>query len=147
MLKRIALLAAIVGAMTFTGKSQELGIRFGNAFSNNIALDAVFSAGDYQRLHADVTFGSGIGIDLLYDFIYKPIGGEEGLNYYIGVGATTFLGDPFQLGVVGELGLEYRFGGAPIVLGADWRPTFVLIENTDFYAGAFGINVRYVFGE
>jgi len=34
-----------------------------------------------------------------------------------------------------------------MVIGADWRPSFIIIEETDFEAGWFGLNVRYVFGK
>jgi hypothetical protein len=147
MIKKIVLLATIVGAMSITGNAQELGVRFGNFGGNNVAIDGVFSLGDFSRIHADVSFGGGVGIDALYDFINQPIGGAEGLNWYLGVGASVFIGDNyFGLGVPGEIGLEYRFEGAPIALGIDWRPTFILIENTDFYADSFGFNARYVFG-
>ena len=82
----------------------------------------------------------------MYDFIVKPIG-EEAFNYYIGVGAYTLLGDPFELGVPAEIGLEYRFNGIPIVLGADWRPTLRLVDDTDFIFERFGFNARWNFGE
>jgi hypothetical protein len=35
----------------------------------------------------------------------------------------------------------------PISLSADWRPTFWIIEDTDFRGGGFGLNARYVFGQ
>jgi hypothetical protein len=59
------------------------------------------------------------------------------------VGAFTFLGDPFQLGAVGEIGLEYHFD-FPLAIGADWRPSFRIVEDTHFSAEGFGVNVRYV---
>jgi len=51
-------------------------------------------------------------------FLYKPLG-EEALNWYAGVGSFIRIDDPFYLGIVGELGLEYRFKSVPIVLGGD----------------------------
>jgi len=123
---------------------QEVGIRLGNATGGNAALDVVFSTSKYSRIHADVSFGNGLGVDLLWDFLYRPLG-DETLNWYAGVGPYAFIGDPFQLGVVGELGLEYRFSGVPIALGVDWRPYFRLIDDTNFGADGFGLNVRWVF--
>jgi hypothetical protein len=126
--------------------SQELGARFGDALGNksSVAVDAIFSTGKFNRIHADVSFGNGVGVEALWDFIYRPISNSP-LNYYIGVGPSLYLGDPFLLGAAGELGVEFRFKDAPLALGLDWRPTFVIIENTDFTSG-FGFNVRYVFG-
>ena len=77
--------------------------------------------------------------------MYKPLGGEA-FYWYVGVGVASRLGDPFRIGAAGEIGLEYRFNGVPIVLGIDWRPTFWIIENTDFDAGRWGINARWNFG-
>ena len=91
-----------------------------------------------------MSFGNGVGVEALWDFIYRPLSGEA-FNWYVGAGPSLFLGDPFLLGISGEIGLEYHFNEVPIALGADWRPTFVIIENTDFSAGGFGFNVRWVF--
>jgi len=56
-----------------------------------------------------------------------------------------------------RIGYEFRLTESPIDLQqfthpekldyADWRPSFIIIENTDFEAGWFGFNVRYVFGK
>ena len=128
--------------------AQELGIRFGDALGNDAsaAIDGVFAIGKFSRVHADVSFGDGIGVEALYDFIYKPVGGEA-FSWYMGVGVSLFLGDPFLLGVPGELGLEYHFNNVPIAVGADWRPVFILVEDTDFDAGGFGLNLRWVFSQ
>ena len=128
--------------------AQELGLRFGDALGmgNNVAIDGVFAFGEFNRLHADVNFGNGVGVEVLWDFIYRPLGGEA-FYWYVGAGASLFLGDPFILGVAGEIGLEYHFNSVPIALGADWRPVLIIIEDTDFETGGFGLNVRWVFSE
>jgi hypothetical protein len=139
---------ALLGILySTTAHSQEIGARFGGALGNkgSVALDAVFSVGKFSRVHSDVSFGNGIGIEALWDFIYRPIS-DSPINYYIGVGPSLYLGDPFLLGAAGEAGIEYRFDGAPIALGLDFRPTFIIVENTDFYGG-FGFNVRYIFNK
>ncbi len=123
--------------------AQEIGVRFGEVTGNNVAIDGVFDF-EGSRIHANVSFGEGVGIDALYDFIYKPIG-EEAINWYAGVGASTYIEDDFNLGVSGEIGLEYVFKEVPIVLGIDYRPTFWIIDDTDFKWDGFGINVRYKF--
>ena len=105
MLKKIALLATIVGAMAITGKSQELGARFGDAIGGNVAVDGIFTLGKFSRIHGDVSFGKGVGVEALYDFLYRPLGGAEGFDWYVGAGPYAFLGDPFQLGIAGEVGL------------------------------------------
>jgi hypothetical protein len=129
--------------------AQELGVRFGSFAENGVAVDAVFDF-EGKRIHADASFGKDyLRVNSIYDFIHKPLGGEENFYWYAGAGATLGLplksGVDFDLGAVGELGLEYQFEGAPIVLGLDYRPTFIIIEETDFDFVTFGLNVRYVF--
>lgn len=126
--------------------AQELGIRIGDVVGNTVAVDALFQAGEFSRIHADVSFGDGVGLEALYDFLYKPLGAEV-FNWYVGVGPSMLIDDPFFLGVSGEIGLDYHFNGVPLSLSADWRPTIWLIEETEFGAGGFGLNVRYVFGQ
>jgi hypothetical protein len=125
------------------GQAQEVGVRFGDIVGNNVAVDAVFGHRG-NRIHADVSFGDGVGIEALFDFVMKPVQGEA-FYYYIGFGAFSWIGDPFRLGVSGELGLEYRFNKVPIALGIDWRPALRLIDETKFHAGRFGLNIRFVF--
>jgi hypothetical protein len=142
-----AVLAIVIGG-ALSSNAQEVGIRFGgtNGFGG-VAVDGVFGAGQFSRIHADLGFyKGGVGIDALWDFLYKPLG-NEAFNWYLGAGPSTYIGDRFDLGVSGEIGLEYRFNSVPIALGFDWRPTFWIIEETRFGADSFGLNVRYVFGK
>ena len=145
-MKRFLLILIIAVSGVTVSNAQEVGIRFGDALGTgtSVAIDGVFSVGKFSRVHADVSFGNGVGVEALWDFIYRPLSGEA-FNWYVGAGPSLFLGDPFLLGISGEIGLEYHFNEVPIALGADWRPTFVIIENTDFSAGGFGFNVRWVF--
>jgi len=126
--------------------SQELGVRVGNTTAGNVAIDGVFSVSKFSRIHADLSFGNGVGIDALWDFLYRPLS-DEAFNWYLGAGPYIQIDDPFWLGAAFEAGLEYRFTGAPITLGIDWRPRLSIIETTDFHFDGFGVNVRYVFGK
>ncbi|WP_339867698.1 outer membrane insertion C- signal [uncultured Algoriphagus sp.] len=144
--KILALVMFFGLAASLQSNAQELGIRFGNFAGNNVAVDGVFELGQFSRIHADVSFGgNGVGIDALWDFIYRPIGTSD-FDYYIGAGPSLFLGDPFGLSAAGEIGVEYAFPDVPIAIGLDWRPTFRIVEDTDFFADVFGLNIRYVFG-
>ncbi|PQB05917.1 outer membrane insertion C- signal [Aureitalea marina] len=126
--------------------AQEVGIRFGEVARNNVAVDAVFNTSS-SRVHANLSFGNnGVGVDALWDFVYKNLGGEA-FNWYLGAGPSANFGDSaFYLGVSGEIGIEYLFTGVPITLGLDYRPTFWIVENTDFEWGGFGLNARWRFG-
>lgn len=145
-MKKVLLVLAIAFASVTFSNAQELGVRFGDISGGNVAIDGIFSTGQFSRVHADLSIGDGVGIDLLWDFIYRPLG-DEAFNWYVGVGPYMQIDDPFWLGVAGEIGLEYRFNSVPIALGLDYRPSISIIEETDFHAGGFGFNIRYRFGE
>jgi hypothetical protein len=102
--------------------AQEIGVRFGEVSgANNVAVDGVFQLGELSRVHANISFGDGVGIDALWDFVYKPLG-DDNFHWYAGVGPSLYFGDDFLLGASGEIGIEYVFDGAPIVIGLDYRP-------------------------
>ncbi len=140
-MKNLIFLLTIFAALS--ANAQEIGVRFGEVSGNNIAVDGVFDLNG-NRIHANVSFGDGVGLDALWDFVYKPLG-DESVNWYAGAGPSVYFGDDFLLGVSGEIGLEYVFDGVPIVIGVDYRPTFWIVENTEFEWGGFGLNVRYRF--
>jgi hypothetical protein len=142
-MKRLFIVVILLLCNAFAASAQEIGVRFGDISGGNVAVDAIFGTSKFSRLHGDVSFGDGVGIDLLADFLNKPFGGEA-FDWYLGLGPYTFLGSPFELGLVGEIGLEYHFQGIPIAIGGDWRPFFRIIDNTDFGWGNFGFNVRLV---
>ena len=143
-MKKLTFTFAIIIISMFISNAQEVGIRLGNVTGGDAAVDVIFSTGKYHRLHGDVSFGYGLGVDLLWDFLYRPLG-DDGVNWYVGAGPYTFLGEPLHLGAVGEIGLEYTFSEIPICLGADWRPNFRLLEETELGTGGFGVNIRWVF--
>ena len=154
-MKKVLLIAVVIIASYSYGTAQELGVRFGDVSGGSVAIDGVFSLGEFSRVHADLSFGNGFGADVLWDFLYRPLGGEA-FNWYAGVGPYLGVFDTkndkedgddteFNLGVVGEIGLEYRFNSVPISLSADYRPSLEIIDETSFHAGGFGFNIRYVF--
>ena len=143
-MKKNVLVVLLIFAGAYAAMGQEVGIRFGDVNGSNAAVDGIFSTGRFSRIHADVSFSSGIGVDALWDFLYRPIDEEE-FFWYVGAGPFIFLGDDFALGAAGEIGIEYHFMQAPVALGLDWRPYFRIMDNTDVFFGGFGFNVRYVF--
>lgn len=124
--------------------AQEIGVRFGDMYGNNIALDATIPIKD-KRIHTTVSFGDNIGVDALYDFAVESIFRSPDLHYYAGVGLSTLFATEFKLGVMGEVGIEYSFPRTPISLSLDYRPAIIVLEKMDFVYGNFGMNVRYIF--
>ena len=133
--------------LLFAGKmaAQEIGVRVGNVTAGSVAVDGVIGTSKFSRIHADLSFGNGMGFDFLWDFIYRPLG-QEAFNWYLGAGPYMQVDDPFWFGAAGEVGLEYQFREVPLSLGIDWRPKLSIVEKTDLHFEGFGVNVRYVFG-
>jgi len=146
-MKRIVLIAFMSLSTYLYVSAQEVGVRFGGTNgAGGVALDGVFGAGP-GRIHADLGFyHNGVGIDVLWDFINKPLG-SEAFSWYLGAGPTTYVSDQFWLGLSGEIGLEYQFKSVPISVGADWRPTLWVIDETQFGANSFGLCARFRFGK
>lgn len=142
-LKVLSLVLFLGMFVSIESQAQEVGIRFGNVNGNNVALDGVFALGEFSRVHADVSFGNdGVGIDALWNPVYDDISSSD-FKWYAGFGPSLFLSDNFKFGVAGEIGAEYPFSEIPLTIGLDWRPYFILVENTDFDAGGFGLNIRW----
>lgn len=146
-MKRIILILVFAISSVLFADAQELGVRLGNVSAGNVAIDAVFNTSKASRIHSDLSFGyGGMGIDVLWDFIYRPLG-DEAFNWYLGAGPYMQIDDPFWFGAAGEIGLEYRFNEVPLALGIDWRPRLSIVEITDLHFEGFGVNIRYVFGK
>lgn len=125
-------------------EAQEVGLRFGDMDGNNIAVDATIPI-KQRRIHTSVSFGDNVGLDVLYDFVVAPVFKNSGFNYYAGIGLTSLFASEFKLGVMGELGFEYRFRSVPLVAGLDYRPAVIVVEKMDFVYANFGFNFRYAF--
>jgi hypothetical protein len=136
------LLGFVLAAMNL--QAQEIGLRFGDMDGNNIAIDAVIPIKE-NRIHASMSFGDNVGMDLIYDFAVHPVFGNSGFSYYAGIGLTTLFASEFKLGAMGELGFEYRFRSIPIAAGLDYRPAVIIVDDMDFIYGNFGFNFRYRF--
>ncbi|MCF6222314.1 MAG: hypothetical protein L3J34_01170 [Flavobacteriaceae bacterium] len=123
--------------------AQEIGIRLGEMAGNNVAIDAVYPLKE-GRIHGNIIFGNGVGIDVIYDFIYKPIQGLPNFHYYLGIGITTLFKSDYELGAATEVGIAYQFTGSPLTLSLDYRPSIIVLESTIFHWNGFGLNFRYV---
>lgn len=96
-----------------------------------------------------------INVGGLYQ-IHKAIPDVEGLAWYFGGGASAFfytydndfIGDDdttVAFGLLGNLGLDYKFADAPVNLSLDWVPIFFINGYTSGFGGGYGaLSVRYV---
>jgi hypothetical protein len=82
---------------------------------------------------------------------HNDIQSVSGLKWYYGGGATVglysgdFIGTSTQFGIIGCLGLDYKFDGTPINISLDWLPSFFFSTGTGFGGDGGGLAVRYTF--
>ena len=74
-------LLVICAFITFSkaATAQEVGVRFGDVLGNNVALDLLLNTGA-SNLHADISFGSDVGLELLWQFFVEPLSADENFN-------------------------------------------------------------------
>ena len=89
--------------------------------------------------------------------LYKPIDEVDGLGFFYGGGAAAYnyswdskyytSRDSYTyLGLVGQLGLDYKFKDIPLNLSVDWMPAYIFGEYGDGFGYGYGaLSARYVF--
>lgn len=167
-MKKLFFTLALVGACIFTAHAQEyksaIGLRLGRP--NSISFKHFLSERNafeiflgYRRFSSYVNY---LNAGALYQ-VHNPISGVEGLRWYYGGGAAVyfwnydddfFVGNEYNslnVGILGNLGLDYKFADAPINASLDWVPAFVFGDDYgDGYGGGFGagygaLSIRYTF--
>ena len=124
---RVILIFAALFFGAITTQAQEIGLRFGHINGNNVAVDGIFSTGEFSRVHGNLSFGqNGLGLDAIWNPIYEDIPDTD-FKWYAGFGPSVYLSDSFRLGAAGEVGVEYAFLEVPITLGLDFRPYLFLV--------------------
>ena len=132
-----------------------IGLRFGgggDVLGGEISYQ--HGLGSTNRLELDLGLGSGNSwsrTDLtgIYQWDWNL---TDGLNWFVGPGATIGLWKPsnnsgyFNIGVGGQIGLEYDFKkvGAPILLSLDTRPMWNLTGSGSGFGWGAALGVRYV---
>ncbi|WP_345234403.1 hypothetical protein [Olivibacter ginsenosidimutans] len=148
-------LAVLLVSTAFQKASAQSGAPYNNAFGLFLDLGNggtyvgphvkhFFSANDAGQ--AMVLFGNSItivGVEYSYN---KAIPNAGGLLWNIGVGPQAYFGDgETDFGLRPQAGLEFKVPQAPIAVGFDWRPSWILTHGSNFEAGRFGLTFKYCF--
>ena len=144
MKKVFILIAAILGfAVVASAQPKAIGIRagYGGELSYQHGLGGNFAEFDLGW------FANGFDVVGIYDFI---IAGTGEVNLYAGPGALLgFYNTPdhtgMNVGVAGQLGVEWNFPAVPLSLSLDWRPVFLFLNNGGFRYESVGLGLRYRF--
>jgi len=163
-MKKLIFTTTLLLVCCFAAQSQDyktaIGLRFG--YPTSISLKHFISEPGAIEVFAGTARRSAYyrwtNIGAMYQH-HSGISGAEGLRWYAGGGAAIFFWNydngfarrseygSTSIGVMGVLGLDYKFADLPLNLSADWLPTFYL---GDVYVGGFGagygaLSARYTF--
>ncbi|MBK8403425.1 MAG: hypothetical protein KA251_06240 [Saprospiraceae bacterium] len=103
------------------------------------------------------SYYSWITVSALYQH-HMPIKSVEGLNWYVGGGASVFFWNydndfypnndyaKLSFGILGNIGLDYKFKDIPLNISADWIPSVGFGGDflTGFGGSYGGLAVRYI---
>ena len=141
------LLAILVGVLAFaavaSAQPRALGVRAG--YGGELSYQHTTPAG---FLEADLGFlaGHGFYVTGVYDFILANSGC---CNFYVGPGLqlgawTDKDAAGFNIGVVGQMGVEFEIPSIPLNVSLDWRPAFYFMHGGFGWDG-FALGLRYRF--
>ncbi len=163
-MKRVKMIVAIVAffAILFaanTSKAQvytnAIGLRLGYPLS--VSYKHFLNENGAIEVFGGFRSFSGYGwfnVGGLYQY-HKPISGVDGLQWYFGGGASVFFWNydndfldadsTTSFGIMGNIGLDYKFADVPISVTADWAPVFFVNGYGSGFGGGYGaLGVRYV---
>lgn len=93
---------------------------------------------------AMVLFGNEItilGVEYSYN---KQIPDAGGLMWNAGIGPQVLFGDgDTGFALRPQVGLEFKVPQAPLSVGFDWRPYWIVSPDSEFEAGRFGLSFKY----
>ena len=144
MKKTLILLAAILGlSVVASAQPRAIGIRagYGGELSYQHSLGSNFAELDLGW------FANGFDVAGIYDFI---LAGNDEVNLYAGPGAQVGFYNyegtsKIDLGVAGQLGVEWNIQSIPLQLSLDWRPVFLFLNSNRFGYDSVALGVRYRF--
>lgn len=128
----------IVETSTSSSQKFELGIRFWD----NVGVDFLINLGK-NRVHFTGMFGDRFRLSVYYEWMF-PLENTNGLAIYVGAGGKVRFGDNAQIGLGGNLGIQYAFQ-FPMTLGFDWRPTWYITNKGSYSGGDYAFMARFRF--
>jgi hypothetical protein len=158
-MKKLIFTLSLVLCCVFAAQSQgyksAIGLRFGYPLS--VSYKHFISEPGAVEVFAgfrNYAYYNWFNVGAIYEH-HKPISSVEGLQWYFGGGASVFFwsfDDGFfndnssntSIGVMGALGLDYKFANAPFNLSVDWLPTFFVNGYGNGFGGGYGaLAARY----
>lgn len=162
MMKKIFFAAALLMAVAVAANAQSyksaIGARLGYPFSASFKTfinekGAIEAFAGYRGW----TYYHWLNVGATYQHHSSLADVTEGLSWYAGGGASAFFwsfDDGFandgagntSIGILGVVGLDYKFADAPVNISVDWMPSFFVNGYGSGFGGGYGaLAVRYVF--
>ncbi|MFA6400422.1 MAG: hypothetical protein WCX31_02185 [Salinivirgaceae bacterium] len=156
-MKKLLLIAFMAIGITAASKAQyyNTGIGLRAGFTNGLTIKHFLGT----KASIEGIIGSrwhGVEFTGLYEINNRAFDADR-LNWFFGFGGhigfwdgdRTYWGEPNTnytvVGLDGILGLEYSFIEVPLSLSIDWKPSFNIVNNNDFWADGGALSIRYIF--
>jgi len=156
-MKKLLFIAILISA-AFIAEAQvnphAIGVRLGgDGDVNGAEISYQHKMGKMNRLELDLGFGSGNGHSRMFlaGIYHWDWNLTKGLNWYVGPGAAlgfySYSGenDYFNVGLGGQIGLEYDFNTAdvPLLVSLDARPMFDFLGDHSGFGWGVALGIRY----
>jgi hypothetical protein len=153
-MKRLLLFIALISMGLIAGaqvSSNALGARlYGGDNFSGAELSFQKGLNDRNRLELDASFGfksdnSRVALFGIYHWVWKIVGG---FNWYMGPGASLMYDNYddngyVNVGVGGQIGIEYKFRDLPIQVSLDARPMWDFLGDVNGLGWGGALGLRY----
>jgi len=152
----LTLAVSLVGALSAQVDGKAIGLRFGGGIGYGAEVSYQHPLGNANRLEIDLGANSGgFGLNGVYQWVWDLSELADGFNWYAGVGAglgsynfsynsNSGANKVVNLGVLGQVGLEYNFK-VPVQLSLDYRPGIYVLNGFDSSVDGICLSARYRF--
>jgi hypothetical protein len=148
-MKKMFIVAALVIGFAGFASAQVDGKAIGVRFGGVGEISYQHPLGDANRLELDLGVGNwafgGVYLNGTYQWVKDLSALADGFNWYYGAGASLGINNGLGLGVLGQVGIEYHFGGIPLMASLDWRPVISLVPGIGLGWNGVALGVRYKF--
>lgn len=153
-MKKIIFVLALMMSMSEAISAQDMGKTIGIRFGYGGEISYQQPLGDANRLELDLGLNQyGFGLYGIYQWVWDLSSLADGFNWYAGVGGSIgsfYFGNSlvnnrnFNVGLVGQVGLEYNFD-IPLQLSLDYRPVFYFLNGIEPTYNGICLAARYRF--